>query len=119
MKKKIIFVTGLVAVMLIAICVCLFRLYMPGFFTVAALLAVYGFFSAAHDFQCWLAKDAPESEELPPVGFSDGEQEQEPPKKRKKPTIIFEDPENRDDPTIIDADFTEVPDYTSFRRYAV
>ena len=123
MKKKITFVTGLVAVMLVTICVGLYRLYMPGFYAVAGILGVYGFFSAARDFRHWLVKDTPESAELPPVGFGahesgKAEQTQEPPKKKKTP-IIHEQPKTNDDGSgIIDAEFTEVPDFTNYRRYA-
>lgn len=120
MRKKINFVTVLLAVMLILICAGLFLLYKPAFYVLAGILGVYGFFSAAHDFQHWMAKDAPESAELPPVGFGAHEQKQEPPKKKKAPPeIIIDDPAERDEPIIFDAVFEEVPDYTSFRRYAV
>lgn len=123
MRKKITLVTGLVAVMLITICVGLYRLYMPGFYVVGAVLALYGFISAARDFRHWLVKDAPESAELPPVGFgahenNKAEQAQEPPKKKKTP-IIHEQPKTNDDGSgIIDAEFTEIPDFTNYRRYA-
>ena len=90
----------------------------------AGILGVYGFFSAARDFRHWLVKDAPESTELPPVGFGAHEHKTAQAKeasKKKVPPIIINEPENRDDAgvSIIDADFTEIPDYTSFRRYAV
>lgn len=122
MKKKITFVVFLLAVMLIAICVSLYRLYMPGFYIVTAILAVYGFCSAARDFRHWMIKDAPESAELPPVGFGaheqKAEQAEERPRKKKSPTITVENPATREETTIIEADFSEIPDYTRNWRYA-
>lgn len=67
-KKKAVFVTILLAVLLAALDVCLFKIAFIGFAIVTGILALYGFYRCSIDFYGWLGKEPATSEtslELP------------------------------------------------------
>lgn len=63
-KSKATFAAVVIAAMTAAITVGLFKLYMPGFYAAAGLLAVYGLLRGAGDFRAWLCPEPP-AEDLP------------------------------------------------------
>lgn len=57
-KKKAVFVTVVMTIMLMLIDMCLYRLNRNGFIALTGFISVYGFYRCAADFCKWLA--APE-----------------------------------------------------------
>lgn len=64
-KSKATFAAVVIAAMAAAITVGLFKLYMPGFYCVAGVLAAYGLLRGAGDFRAWLSA-------APATGAADG-----------------------------------------------
>lgn len=58
-KSKSVFVTALVAVMLVAIVVGLYLLKSRAYLIIAGVLGIYGFLCAAFNFCQWLGKETP------------------------------------------------------------
>lgn len=55
-KSKAIFVTALIAFMLVIVDAGLYILYLPGFFALTGAFAAYGFLRSAGDFCRWLSR---------------------------------------------------------------
>ena len=98
-KGKAVFVTVIIAAMLVVIDIGLYILCTPGFIVLTGTLALYGYFRGAGVFRRWLAKD--EAPAMKPVNVpQEWEKEDIPrPRRSQKPEIY--------DVTILD----EVPSY--------